>query len=291
MLFVPGHKTRYIEAARRSCADAIIFDLEDSVPPGEAVDAARRSIAHAVIEGGWGPKHLYVRTSSLDAASFLADLRVAEHPDLSGIVLPKVSSGSEVRQLDVLLSGMERSTGHERDPLAIFPLIETAAGVAQALDIASASGRVTGLVFGGEDYLADTGGRHDKDGLGLLFPRSIVLGAARTVGILAIDTVFVRLGDSEGLASHLSSSQMLGFDGMLAVHPDQLVAINTAYTPSSLEIARSRDILEASKNSIASGNAVSQIDGEFVGPPMVKAAERVVSRSDGISHHLSTEPS
>lgn len=161
-------------------------------------------------------------------------------------------------------------------------LIETPLGVINVYKIAKASDRVVGLLFGCEDYLADMQARHAPLDLSLHYPRSQVAVAARAAGVEPIDTPYVQVHDQEGLREFATHARDLGMAGMLIMTPRQLEVCHQVYTPSEEEVNRAKAIVAAAEDAKKEGRGIVVVDGNFVSPPTVKAAYKVLKRSQAI---------
>ena len=276
MIFVPGYKTDYLEKARGFDADALILDLEDSVPDPFKEDA-RENIRNYLIEDAF-PQATYVRVNPSDSDMFEADLNFVLHSNLSGVMLPKVVDAEHVRLVDRLLSAHELRLGLENGHFGIVPLIESGIAIIHAHEIACASGRIKALAFGGEDYLTDLDGLHKQHGRSLIVPRSLVVIAARAAGVDVVDTPYLNIRDSEGFREEAELARELGFSGMLIVHPEQLSIANGVFSPSAEEVTEAQAIIDAIETSKQRGLQVTLVDGDLVGPPMLKRAHNVLDK-------------
>lgn len=282
-LFVPADSERKLARAREAGADALILDLEDSVAP--EAKAAARATALAFLEdtaGGGGPRR-YVRLNPL--ASGLADDdiagTIAGRPD--GYMLPKSLSGADVAHLDAKITAREALGALPEGGVAIAAIAtESAAALFGLGSYAGASPRLAALTWGAEDLSADLGARTSRDASGRLTPpyalaRSLCLAGAVAAGAQPVDTVFVAFRDQAGLAAECAAAARDGFTGKLAIHPGQVSAINAAFTPSDVEVARAQRIVDAF--AATPGAGVVAIDGEMVDMPHLKRAERLLARA------------
>jgi citrate lyase subunit beta/citryl-CoA lyase len=154
--------------------------------------------------------------------------------------------------------------------------------VLNAAEIASASPRMMALIFGCEDYLAALQGRHSDAEEALLTPRALVAMAARAAGLEAIDTPYVRVHDLESLKWFAIQGRDLGFSGMCALSPRQIPVIHEAYTPSKEEIRQAEEVIAVAERSQAEGRGVMISGGAFVSPPTVRAAKKLLERTEAI---------
>lgn len=267
LLYTPLSSEAMVEKAGTRGADALIFDLEDGVLP-EAKEAARgRAPRLATLDCGRSER--FVRINGALTPWHESDLAVVRDLPLDGVVLPKSETPEAICAADEIL---ERR-------LPLFLMIETPKGVLRAHELAEASPRVAGLVFGGADFRAATRLVPLPDESEILFARSAIVLAARAAGLEAFDTPFFDIRDATGLERSALISRALGFDGRTAVHPGQVPTIHRAFTPSEAEIVRARSVIAALAESASSGRGVAVVDGEMVEALHGRAAERVLERA------------
>ncbi len=260
-LFTPGSRPdRFVKAAT-SAADALILDLEDAVAEDGKIAARGHVIAYLesapVIR-----QRIAVRINPLGRGIGLEDLvalsRAARAPDY--VLMPKAEEPAE---LALAARVLEEAGSAAR----LTALVESALGVARAPDLARASPRLAGLIFGAADYAADLGqkvGVFQPD-----FARATVVNAAATAGIAAIDSPFFAIDDPALLAIECQAARALGFHGKAAIHPSQLDAIGAAFSPTAEERALARSILAAAPD------GVGVLDGKMIDVAMVRWARRI----------------
>jgi citrate lyase subunit beta / citryl-CoA lyase len=283
LLFVPGDSDRKLEKAFRAGADAVIVDLEDSVAP-EMKDAARRSaltFLKAHRDAAERPL-LYVRVNALSTPHADGDLDVVMTGAPDGIMLPKAAGGADVTLLSAKLSVREALHGIGDGATKIVVLAtETAQSIFTLGTYRGASPRLAGLTWGAEDLGAATGALQTREGAEWTEPnrivRSLALFAATAAGVPAIDAVHADFRDLEGLKRECAAARRDGFSGKLAIHPDQVEAINEAFTPSAEAIAHAERVLAAFK--AAGDTAVTSLDGKMLDLPHLKAAERLLAKA------------
>ncbi len=276
MIFVPGYKEKFLKSAISCKADALILDIEDSVPFGYK-DEARKNIKNFLNENAF-PRDVYVRVNSFDSGLLSRDLEVAINENTTGIMFPKVNNERDIYYFDKMLTQIEMDRGWEIGKIKMCPLIETGAAILNALEIATSSDRLSAIAFGGEDYLTDLDGLHKEHGTSLLVPRSLIVIAARTAGIEVLDTPYLNVKDIVGLRKELSLAKELGFSGALLLHPGQIDPANEIFSPSKTEIENALRLIDAIEKSKKTGSAVTLIDGQLVGPPMLKRAEKIIAK-------------
>ena len=269
--FVPGNRRDMLEKSRGFRADAIVADLEDSVPPAEK-SAARELVAELVPTLSQMGQKVMVRVNSLDTGRTAEELRAVVSSQLYGVSLGKVDSPWHVSECARLLSVEEARRGMGEGAVKIIPWIESAAGVLSASAIASASSRVVAMAFGAEDFTNDMGLQRTEGGEEVAFPRAMIPIAARAAGIVALDTPYVRFRDAEGLRREAESAASLGYKGKFSIHPAQLETINEVFTPREEDLEYARRVVAAWEESTAQGRGALALDGEMVDVPVVKRA-------------------
>lgn len=283
LLFVPAHNARLMESASRSDADVLLLDVEDSVQPADNKGIARQNIIDYV-NGGRFNKHLvFPRINDRESGHLLKDLTALTIPGVQGFMYPKSYTGNDVYFIDKLLDTIEYEKGIPVGTFKLIPLIETAAAVLNAQEICQASKRVIAIAFGCEDFITDLEGIHDEDHHSLFTPRAIIAMAARANNIIPIDTVHIKVHDLADLEKNLAIARKLGFEGMLALNPKELPLIHKYFSPSPVEVNEAEEMIRLAKKAEMEGKGVAVVNSKFIGPPMVLAAKKVLSKNDLIS--------
>jgi citrate lyase subunit beta/citryl-CoA lyase len=266
VLFVPGTRPDRFEKAMRSGADAVIFDLEDSVEPARKPEA--RAHVGAFLETPPGEVLRLVRVNAAHAPTWAADLEYfSAHRGFDAVVVPKTESAAIVEEV--------ASTLHT----PVVPLLETVKGILRAGEIAAASATVPALLFGAEDLTAELGIPRTIDGEELVLARSTVVFAAASVGADAIDAIFVDVKDADGLRRDCARARAVGFHGKMAIHPAQVPIIHEMFTPGPAELADARRIVDAYERAQSSGEGVIRLDDKMVDVPIVERARRLLGRA------------
>ncbi len=259
-LFVPGDRPERIGKARASGADAIIVDLEDAVAPANKV-AARDAVAGAL--DATAP--VVLRVNGADTAWFADDARLAVHPGVAAVMLPKAVAAEAVAAL--------RSASGGKPVLA---LVESAAGMANAAALAATAG-VTRLVFGSIDFQLDLDIADDD--LALLPFRMRLVLASRVAGLPApVDGVTTALDDEARIEAEARRARSLGFGAKLCIHPKQVAIVNGAFSPSAAELAWAQRVVDAAA---AAGGAAVAVDGRMVDAPVLARARRLLAARRG----------
>jgi citrate lyase beta subunit len=276
MLFVPGSRQDRFAKAMSAGADAVVFDLEDSVEAGQK-SKARTLIAEFLSTANDDVLRL-VRFNAANTAEGEADLEFFSGEQLfDGLILPKVESAS----VDELVA--RSFTGYEGvgDAPPLLLLLETPRAILQAADIAAADAPVAALLLGAEDLTARLAVERTVDGEELIFARGQVAMAAATVGADAIDAVFTNLLDAESLRRDCERARGLGFRGKMAIHPKQVEVINNVFTPTASDVERATRLVAAYEAARAAGEGVTTMDGRMVELPIVDRARRILAHAMG----------
>jgi len=272
LLFSPGDNARRMKKALAAGADAVIFDLEDSVILSEKVNA-RKTVAGSLEL----PRScsVYVRINSLNTSFWREDLTLAVEGGADGVMLPKAEEEEQIRFVDRLMADLE---GEFASPaMDLIPLVESARGVMFAFNIACAAKRVSRLAFGALDYTNDIGTSFSVEGTEVLYARSHLVNASRAAGILPpVDTVFPDIKDAAGFEKDLLLARQLGMFGKLVIHPNQIEPANRAFSPSVEEIKWAQRVLSVYEAAEAEGKGAVQVDGEMVDYPVVARARRIL---------------
>jgi citrate lyase subunit beta/citryl-CoA lyase len=278
-LFVPGDSERKQAKAAGSAADVLILDLEDSVSSAN-LPAARARVA-AFLRAEDRTQRLWVRVNALASPHILADLAAVVPARPDGIMLPKAESAADAVTLGHYLSALEVAAGLARGTIRVAVIAtETPASLFTLGGYAAAGPRLAALTWGAEDLAAEFGAASNRGDDGAYqFPfqmaRALCLAGAVAAGVAPIDTVFTEFRDMAGVGREARAARRAGFSGKLAIHPDQVAAINAAFTPDDAEVAHAERIVDAFAADPALG-AVG-LDGKMVDMPHLKQARRVLA--------------
>lgn len=281
MLFTPGHIEKMARKAATIEADCIVLDLEDAVPEVHKADA-RALIRELLEEGLFAKRTTFIRINPLDTGFTLLDLDGVACGELHGFVYPMAYTPDDIKNFDAQLRLKEITLGLPVGHFSIIVLIETALGVLNAYSIAKASSRVVGLLFGCEDYIADTQARHSENDVSFHTARAQVVLAARAAGIEPVDTPYVQVHDLEGLRAFAMRARDLGMGGMLVMTPRQIPIAHEVYTPGEEEVVAARRLVEGAIKASKENRGIAVVDGQFVSPPTLKAARNVLHRAEAI---------
>jgi len=276
MMFVPGNNPGMIKDAYIYTCDCIMFDLEDSVSYAQK-DAARSLVFHALTTIDYGDKELVVRVNALNTSIGIDDLEAMVRARIDVIRLPKTETAQDIVFCEEQIERIEKTIGMPVGTTKMMAAIESAEGVLNAPAIAKASKRLIGIALGAEDYVTDLKTSRSPDGIELLFARSMILQAARSAGISALDTVFSDVNDEEGLIAEAKHIKQLGFDGKSVINPRQIQPIIDIFTPTTKEIQKAKAVMEAIAEANRRGSGVVSLNGKMIDRPIVLRAERVIS--------------
>ena len=314
LLFVPGAEPRKLERARAAGADTLILDLEDSVAPAQKTDA-RTHVAEALRAGGFGATEVAVRVNAPGTAYFEADLAAVIASGGRAIMLPKAESAAGVAAVAGLLQKLERERGDAKElkekpggvsaaageagrsskgrvarPAAdgdedeagarLLLLIESPAGVADAVAIGRAAPNAAALCFGHADFSLQMGLAEADAAHGVVFhARCTVAIAARACGLAPIDSVFLAVRDETGFREDVALGLRLGFDGKLCIHPRQVEIANELYTPGAEQVGYALRVLELWRQAEDDARGVVTLDGKMIDAPIVAAQRRILERA------------
>ncbi|MCC7107345.1 MAG: CoA ester lyase [Chloroflexi bacterium] len=275
MLFVPGNRQRFLDKLDTVRPDAVILDLEDSVPPAEK-QAARETVGELLRSDRFSHQQLYVRVNACSTGLTAVDIQAVVARRLVGVLLPKVETANELREMNMLLS--EAESRHEL-PIGrtrVIPIIETTRGVLHAEALASVGRRVEAVAFGYEDFTLDLGVPRTNGGTETLYPRAHLAIAARAAGVLAIDGPTSDFGDAQALRDEATTSRSLGFTGKQCIHPSQIGTLNQVFTPTDAEVAHARGVIAAYERVAAQGHGSTSLEGRMLDAPVVARARRLI---------------
>lgn len=282
-LIMPANERKYVEKAHLRNADAVVLDLEDSVPVSEKV-ATRAVIKEAVAAVGRGGSDVLVRVNHTDEL-LKGDVEAAVWPGLDGIFLPKVETGDQVRALDWRLAELEQKRGIPAGHVKISVIVETLKGYLRAEEITAASDRIDSLSLGTEDFATNTGMELSEETYhGWLIPRMQIVFVARAYGKLPLNLLGSMAGftDTAGFEKMAVLSYKHGFLGSSCIHPGNVEILNRCFSPAAEAIAHSRKLIEAFERSLAAGRASAALEGKMIDYPHYEKAKQILARSEKI---------
>jgi len=267
MLYVPGNSVRMAVKAATLPVDAVILDLEDAVPLADKETARilTRDLIKLVKQRG---SYVFIRVNSLITDLTAEDLKHTAIEGLDGVMLAKTETGSDVTELDKMLTEVEQAVGLAPKSVKVIPLVETAKGVVNCFQIASASERVVAIAFGAGDYYRDLGRditQLSREETELIYARSQIVNTSTAAGVQAIDTPFLGLlTDRERFLGEVKLAAQLGFKGKQCIHPSQIEPVNSMFSPSQAEAEHAKRVAEAFEEAQARGLGAISFEGKMV---------------------------
>ncbi len=256
-LFVPGHRPERFDKALAAGANHVIVDLEDAVAPADK-DTARAALVQWL---AGTTARVAVRVNAADTAWFADDLRALASPAVGAVMLPK----AEDPQVLAAIAG-------QRPDVALVPLVESAAGIANARALAAMPG-VQCLAFGSIDFQVDLRMRDATEDELLPFRAELVLASRLATIAAPLDGVTTAIDDAERLAADVQRARRLGFGGKLCIHPKQVAPVRAGFAPSAAERAWAERVLAAAA---ASAGAAVALDGKMVDRPVILRAQAIL---------------
>ncbi len=288
LLFVPSNDRKMIDKIDTLRPDAFILDLEDSVPKDQK-EEARRVIAEKMSnrKTKGDDIDIFIRINDLGAEYSQADIAETICPGICGYLIPKFESVNELTRIAELISQIEKKQKIIHGKTKLMLLVESLKGINElkSLQMKELFGRLNALVLGGEDYLSSLScffvGSEDM----LDFARKMILLYAKSNDLLAIDTVYKSFRDPEGLKSETNKIARMGFDGKLAIHPNQIEIINNSFKPSDEEMERIKLILKYRE--IIERNGAIDVNGNMLDTAHLKWAQKAANSLDEMNDQRS----
>jgi malyl-CoA/(S)-citramalyl-CoA lyase len=299
-LAVPAHRSRHVENAAASAADAVFLDLEDAVPPAEKA-AALEAAAIALTAHDWGRKTVAVRLNAIDSPSIQDEIkRLGGLPRLDAFIIPKAEAVADITAIGRWITD---AAGTRAAPAEIDLLIETARGLINVEALAAADPLVSALHLGVGDFAASIGARGAEIGASpsgykhvgsaadgypqipldlFAYPMMRLLVAARAFGLRAIDGPCGAFRDAVATSATASKAAAMGFDGKQVIHPSQIEATRNAFIPSDEELAYAERVIAAMEAAERNGQAAVTVDGKMVDYANLRMIRRLMSFKDRI---------
>ncbi|MEX0982545.1 MAG: aldolase/citrate lyase family protein [Bacteroidales bacterium] len=271
-LYLPGNNPAMMINAGIHEPDGIILDLEDSVA-AEKKDEARILVRNALRNINFYGAERMVRINQLPLGLEDASAVVPHGIDL--LLIPKCEEVWQVHEVEKVVKSALSGTSADKQ-VFLMPIIESALGVENAFQIATASKQVVAMAIGLEDFTADLGVPRSDEGRESLFARTRIVNACKAARIQPIDSVYSDVGNMDGLLENVKQSAALGFEGMGCIHPGQIRVIHEGFKPSSKEVERAKQIIEAFEEAAKKGLGVVSLGSKMIDPPVVKRAERTM---------------
>ena len=280
MLFVPVIVDKFVDAAHRRGADAIILDLEDRVPESEK-PRARTLIQGAADKVSRGGSDVTVRINR-PWRQCLADIEAAVSPKVRALLCPKIMSADHIKLIVEVLDELEAQRGLPRGHTKLVPMVETAEAFFQIDAIARADKRIVALNLGAEDFALSVGMLPEAEGL--FYPKQQTIIAARAAGVMPLGFIgtVADFRDLEGFRATIKRSRRMGFMGASVIHPGQIQILNEEFRPTAEEVALARKIVAAYEKSTAEGIGAIVVDGKMIDVPIVVRAQQTLAREAAI---------
>ena len=278
-LILPVNVPRFVDKAYARGADAIVLDLEDSVPTQEKA-SARKLVPGSLAVAGRGGAEVLVRVNN-DPALIADDIDAAVHPGLDGLSIPKAETAAQIQAIVAQVDRLERARGVGPGHVRLSLAIETPRGFLALEEIARSSDRIATMSIGVEDYCLELGVEPSADGMELLYPVAHLVTVCKVVGVQPTGLVgsiagFRDLATFEGAAQR---ARQLGCEGAGCIHPDQVAVLNRVFSPDPAKVEYARRVVDAFAEGIARGTASVNLDGKMVDIPVVKRAEVILARA------------
>jgi citrate lyase subunit beta/citryl-CoA lyase len=281
-LILPVNNPRFVEKAYLRGADAIMLDLEDSIPLHEK-ENARKLVKSSIPIASRGGGDVFVRINK-DPVLMAQDLQASVYSGLAGIVFPKTESGEEVQNLETAVEKLERDHGIESE-IVFDLLIESPQGILNLQKIAGASKRIQSLTLGPEDYCRELGVEPSAEGIELHYPLAQIVTICKPKGIKPMGLMgsigeFRDLGKFERSAAQ---ARQLGCEGASCIHPDQVEVLNQIFSPDPAKVERARRVVEAFEEGVKRGTASVSVDRQMVDIPVYNRARLVLEHAEAIA--------
>jgi len=275
---MPGDDLHKIRKASTLGVDCICMDMEDGVAVNRKI-TARETIIKALQIVDFGRSERLVRINPVGSGMEADELNAVlpAHPD--GIVIPKVEYGEQITWVSSQIAVVEDGAGWVKGGIILIAIVETALGILNLRDIASADPRLSALIFGAEDLAGDIGAQRSPEAWEVFYARSALVTHAAAFNLQSIDMVKIDFKDTTGLILESKQGAQMGYTGKQIIHPNQVKPVQEAFTPDDEAIAKALHIMEAFAAHQQAGMGAFALDGKMIDAPIVKAAERIVARA------------
>jgi len=271
-LYLPGNTPSLMINAGIHTPDGIILDLEDAVGISKKPEA-RFLVRNVLRSVDFMGAERMVRINQIPMG--IQDLDFILPHNVNLILVPKCETAAQIKLVNERITAIQTDHGIARQ-VWLMPIIESALGVMNALEIAFAAPNIVAMAIGLEDYTADIGTARTKEGSESFFARCQLVNACKAAGIQAIDSVFSDIANMEALKENVLKSKALGFDGMGCIHPRQIKVIHENYAPTETEIENAKKIINAFIIATEQGLAVVSLGNKMIDAPVVKRAQRII---------------
>jgi citrate lyase subunit beta/citryl-CoA lyase len=281
LLFVPVTVPKFVEGAPKRGADAIILDLEDSIPLADK-ERARGLVPEAARTVSIKGADVVVRVNR-PWRMLVRDLEAVVGPGVAALALPKIESAEHVQAIAEIVDELELERGMARGTTKFLPMIETASGFFRTEAIAKSHSRVVALTVGAEDLALSVGMLPEAEAL--FYPKQHAIIAARAAGILPLGFLgtVAEFADLDAFRATIRRSRRLGFLGAACIHPNQVAILNEEYRPPAAEVDHARRMVAAYETAIADGKGAVQFEGKMIDVPVVERAKQLLEREAAIA--------
>jgi citrate lyase beta subunit len=190
-----------------------------------------------------------------------------------------VEYADQVRWASHSINAIEKKEGWPTEGICLIALVETARGIINLAQIASADPRLQALIFGSEDLAGDIGATRTPQGWEVFYARSAVVTHAAAFDLQAIDQVYLDFHNNEGILQDCQLGVQMGYSGKQIIHPNQVIPVQNSFTPNNEAIAQARRLVTAFEQHQQSGKGAFAMDGKMIDAPIIKAAQRVLERA------------
>ena len=282
-LILPVNQPRFVERAYTRDADAIVLDLEDSVPAAEKGNARKR-VKDALALAARGGAEVSVRVNN-EPDLLDEDIDAAVHPGLDNLNIPKAESPDQIRAIEAQVAKLELARGLTPGHVRFSLAVETPVGLLATRELATASKRIRTMSVGVEDYCLSLGVEPSAEGTELLYAVSFLVTICKAVGVEPTGLVgsiagFRDLATFEGAATR---ARQLGCLGAGCIHPDQVLVLNRVFTPDPDKAEYARRVVEAFEDGVRKGTASVNLDGKMVDVPVYKRALVILERARAVA--------
>lgn len=297
LLFIPGNNKKFLDKSKSIYPDVLCFDLEDSVPISEK-SIARELISQTLYSynnklnikdtnnnngtnndnNNYSPQ-LFVRINSFESGLYEQDLESMICDQLDGIVIPKVNSETELEKINVIIENLEKQKKINKT-VRLIPSIESSQGVVNCYDIAKFNSRVCSIIFGVFDYLYDMKLDYVDEGIEYSYARAKIPVDARAAGISALDSIWQKVDDVDGLQRDARIAKRLGYNGKSIIHPKHIEPVHKVFVPSQNEIEWAKKVIATLKQIQEHGDkrGAFKVDGKMIDAVHIKQAKLVIDR-------------
>ena len=303
LLFIPGNNKKFLDKSKSIYPDILCFDIEDSVPLSEKsigrdmISQTLKSYTHNLnvkdtnnntnnkfiedtnTDDNHSPQ-IFVRINSFESGLYEQDLESIICDQLDGIVIPKVNSETELEKIIIMIENLEKQRNIHKK-IRLIPSIESSQGVVNSYDIAKFNSRICSIIFGVFDYLYDMKLDYVDEGIEYSYARAKIPVDARAAGIPALDSIWQKVDDIEGLQRDAKTAKRLGYAGKSIIHPKHIEPVHKVFIPSQNEIEWAKKVIATLKQIQGQGDkrGAFKVDGKMIDAVHFKQAKLILDHS------------